>query len=154
VYHYVLENRETELVTLNEELSFAKSYMELHAIRHEGNLKVSISIDNTSGLVVPMSLQIILENALKHNEVSSHKPLIISIHRNGSLLTIENNLQPKKTIVTATGIGLNTIDRRYKHITQRGIDIYKDNSVFRVTIPIIPGFDENATYLSKQSESY
>ena len=139
VYRYVLEQKNKELVSLAEELAFAKSYMSLLKMRFEDSLQFEspeLSLDNESK-VVPLSLQLLLENAVKHNVVNSIKPLKITITEKNGELIIENNLQPKKILEQSSGFGLSNITQRYQLLTNKKVQVFKNESLFRVSIPIL-----------------
>ena len=139
VYRYVLEQKNKELVSLAEELAFAKTYMSLLKMRFEDSLQFEspeLSLDNESK-VVPLSLQLLLENAVKHNVVNSIKPLKITITEKNGELIIENNLQPKKILEQSSGFGLSNITQRYQLLTNKKVQVFKNESLFRVSIPIL-----------------
>lgn len=137
IYRYVLEQKDKELVPLETELNFVLSYINLHRIRHGENLKVEIRVDDKSGYVIPLSIQILLENAFKHNIISEDEPLKVSIWREDNFIVVQNNLQMRKTIDQNGGIGLETISKRYEFFTKRPLLINEDNGFFTVRIPII-----------------
>jgi two-component system LytT family sensor kinase len=139
VYRYVLEQKNKELVSLTEELTFAKSYMSLLKMRFEDSLQFNapeVALDSESK-VVPLSLQLLLENAVKHNIVNSSNPLKISITEIDGDLVIENNLQPKKILEQSSGFGLANIKQRYHLLTQKKVHVFKSENIFRVSIPIL-----------------
>ena len=140
VYRYVLENKEKDLITLGTELEFIKSYSFLLDIRFSGKLFVEIDIDEKylENLVVPMVLQLLVENAVKHNTFSKKNPLKISLTvDNDNFLTVVNNLQNRKTQMVSTGVGLVNISKRYALLTdaQPVFDITGD--YFTARIPLI-----------------
>lgn len=139
VYRYVLEQRNKDLVPIEEELKFAKTYMELLGMRFEDAVKFNIpdSITNNELKIVPLSLQLLLENAVKHNVVSSSKPLIISIYEENNHLIIENNVNPKEAIGKSTKVGLQNIADRYGLITDRPVKIENNNTTFKVSLPLL-----------------
>ncbi|ARN70995.1 histidine kinase [Nonlabens sp. SCSIO 43208] len=139
VYRYVLEQRNKELVTINEELQFARTYVNLLKTRFENSIEVIIpnEASNPDAQVVPLSLQLLLENAVKHNVVSDTKPLLIEIFEDGDMLAIKNNLQPKQVVKRSSGVGLNNIASRYALLSNRKMSIDKQDDNFRVNIPII-----------------
>jgi two-component system LytT family sensor kinase len=98
IYRYVLEQRNKDLVPIEEELNFAKAYVELLGMRFEDAVKFSIpdEVSNKELKIVPLSLQLLLENAVKHNVVSSTKPLEIIIFEEDGFLHIQNNINPKR----------------------------------------------------------
>ena len=137
IYRYVLEHRESELVSLNEEINFIKSFINLHLLRHGESLQVSIDIDDTSGLIIPLSLQILLENCFKHNVISEEKPLKVKVWREGDYVMVQNNLQKRKTVLDSGGVGLETICRRYEYLLQRKIEIVVGGEFHTVKVPIL-----------------
>jgi two-component system LytT family sensor kinase len=139
VYRYVLEQRNKDLVPIEEELKFAKTYMELLGMRFEEAVQFNIpdNISNNELKIVPLSLQLLLENAVKHNVVSTSKPLTINIYEEGSYLIITNNVNPKEAIGKSTKIGLQNIADRYGLITDKGVKIENNNKLFRVSLPLL-----------------
>ncbi|MEZ4853650.1 2TM domain-containing protein [Flavobacterium sp.] len=154
VYRYVLEQRDKELVTIEEELNFARIYMNLILMRFENSISFELpNIENTEiadGKVVPLSLQLLLENCIKHNSVSQQKPLHIKIYVENNELIIENNLQKKEVFNERKGVGLQNIVSRYAILTDRKIRILESDAIFKVTLPILTKQIENnmntATY--------
>ncbi|MBU3822876.1 histidine kinase [Flavobacteriaceae bacterium XHP0103] len=139
VYRYVLEQKDKELVSVDEELEFAKTYMSLLKMRFEDSIvfEVPEKASNPESKVVPLSLQLLLENAVKHNTVTSSKPLHIRIYEAGSDLVVENNLQPKEIVKKSSGVGLSNVMQRYNLLTNRKIDITKEAHRFAVAIPML-----------------
>mgnify|MGYP001825180484 CR=1 FL=1 len=139
VYRYVLEQKSKELVTVDEELQFAKTYMSLLKMRFEDSIVFTMpeKASNPESKVVPLSLQLLLENAVKHNMVTSSKPLHIKIYEDQGNLIVENNLQPKQIVKKSSGVGLSNIMQRYELLTSRKIDINKSTSKFTVAIPML-----------------
>tara|TARA_B100000795_G_scaffold28827_1_gene19049 strand:- start:602 stop:1963 length:1362 start_codon:yes stop_codon:yes gene_type:complete len=139
VYRYVLEQRNKDLVPITEELNFAKTYMQLLGMRFEDAVKFNIpdSISNDELKIVPLSLQLLLENAVKHNVVSSSKPLTINIYEEDNYLIIENNVNPKEAMGKSTKVGLQNIADRYGLITDKGVKIENNNKTFKVSLPLL-----------------
>jgi two-component system LytT family sensor kinase len=139
IYRYVLEQRNKDLTTLTEELKFAKTYMELLGMRFEDAVKFNIpdTVSNVDLKIVPLSLQLLLENAVKHNVVSSSKPLTIHIYEKEDYLIIENNVNPKEAIGKSTKVGLQNIADRYGLITPKGVKIENNNKTFKVSLPLL-----------------
>jgi two-component system LytT family sensor kinase len=139
VYRYVLEQRNKDLVPIEEELKFAKTYMELLGMRFEEAVQFNIpdTISNNELKIVPLSLQLLLENAVKHNVVSTSKPLTINIYEEGGYLIIANNVNPKQAIGKSTKVGLQNIADRYGLITDKGVKIENNNKLFRVSLPLL-----------------
>ena len=139
VYRYVLEQKNKELVTVDEELEFAKTYMSLLKMRFEDSIIFDIpdkSI-NPESKVVPLSLQLLLENAVKHNMVTSSKPLNIKIYENNGDLVVENNLQPKQIVKKSSGVGLENIKQRYQLLSSKSVYINQQANSFAVSIPML-----------------
>ena len=138
IYRYVLQQKSQDLIEVNQELSFAKTYMDLLKIRFEDSIDFIITDNLEEQLkIVPLSLQLLLENAVKHNEISTKKQLKITIYKEDNYLIIENNLSPKKSLVKSTKIGLNNIQERYALITKLPIVIEKTNKTFKVKLPLL-----------------
>ena len=139
VYRYVLEQKNKELVTVDEELQFAKTYMSLLKMRFEDSIifEMPEQASNPESKVVPLSLQLLLENAVKHNMVTSSNPLRIRIYEYGNNLVVENNSQPKQIVKTSSGVGLSNITQRYDLLTNKKVNINKEASRFSVAIPML-----------------
>ena len=139
VYRYVLEQRNKDLIPLMQEIKFANTYMELLGMRFEDAVKFDIpsSVSDENLKIVPLSLQLLLENALKHNVVSSSKPLTVRIYEQGSYLIIENNINPKEAIGKGTRVGLRNIADRYGLISDKNVIIENDHKIFKVSIPLL-----------------
>ncbi|GAA3613507.1 2TM domain-containing protein [Flavivirga amylovorans] len=139
VYRYVLEQKDKELITVDEELQFAKTYMSLLKMRFEDSIVFDMpeKASNPESKVVPLSLQLLLENAVKHNMVTSSKPLHIKIYEERDYLVVENNLQPKQIVKKSSGVGLSNIKQRYDLLTNRKVNINKEANRFAVAIPML-----------------
>lgn len=139
VYRYLLDNRNSELITLEDELNFIRSYIYLLEIRFDTNIKFDISISDECSrkLLPPMSLQMLVENAIKHNEVSENLPLRISIKTTDCKLEVINDLQLRSNVEPSTKSGLNNIRDRYKFYTNDAIAVYQDQKVFKVVLPLL-----------------
>ncbi len=139
VYRYVLEQKDKELVTVDEELKFARTYMTLIQLRFEDSIVFDIpdQASNPDAKVVPLSLQILLENTVKHNVVMPEKPLHIKIYEKDGFLIVENNLQPKEVVKQSSGVGLGNVQQRYALLTKRKFSVYKTESAFIAELPIL-----------------
>ena len=139
IYRYVLEQKDKELVSVVEELAFAKTYMNLLKMRFENSLFYEIQIEeiNPEAKVVPLSLQLLLENTVKHNVVSEQRPLHIRIFIEGDYLVIQNDFQKKEVLQDRQGVGLQNIINRYGIITNRKVQIEQNENTFTVKIPIL-----------------
>lgn len=139
VYRYVLEQKNKDLVSVDEELDFAKTYMSLLKMRFEDSIVFEIpeQASNPESKVVPLSLQLLLENAVKHNMVTSSKPLHIKIYESNGMLVVENNLQPKQIVKKSSGVGLSNIQQRYELLTNKRVNINQQAHSFAVAIPML-----------------
>jgi sensor histidine kinase YesM len=147
VYRYVLEQRHKELVSVDEELNFARAYVGLLKTRFEQSIQIDIPVKSAiqDARVVPLSLQLLLENAVKHNVVSDSKPLQLRIYENNNQLVVENNLQKRDVATQGCGVGLQNIAARYKLLTDRKMSIIENKTHFKVQIPIITSNNEILT---------
>lgn len=139
IYRYVLEQKDKELVSVEEELAFAKTYMNLLKMRFENSLfyELPTSFINPEAKVVPLSLQLLLENTVKHNVVSEQRPLHIRIYVEGDYLAVQNDYQKKEVLQDRQGVGLQNIVNRYGIITNRKVLIAQNEKTFTVKIPIL-----------------
>ncbi|MBT8218295.1 MAG: histidine kinase [Bacteroidia bacterium] len=139
VYRYVLDVRDREVVDLKEELAFIDSYTFLLKIRHSDGLHVDNQLGDTNGVkIAPLSLQMLVENAVKHNVVSEHEPLTIDIGREGDFIYVKNNLQRKSNNQSKMlKVGLENITERYRILSDRAVEIEDDGSFFKVKLPVL-----------------
>jgi len=138
-YRYILDQKNKELVPLEEELDFAKTYIELLQMRFEESLTFEIDQENEhpEAKVVPLSLQLLLENVIKHNKATSSKPLHIVIKQENGYLYVENNLNLRQINEDRKGIGLTNIANRYALLTNKPIKVEQTETNFIVKIPIL-----------------
>ena len=139
VYRYVLEQKDKELVSVAEELTFAKTYMNLLKMRFENSITFEIpeGFDNEEAKVVPLSLQLLLENCIKHNVASEAKPLHVKISINNNQLVVANNLQKKEVLSDRKGVGLQNIVNRYAILTKRNVLVEENEQEFKIFLPIL-----------------
>lgn len=139
VYRYVLDSRNLEVVSLHDELEFLESFIFLQKIRFGENLNIQLDVPkNESVYILPLSLQILMENAIKHNVVSEADPLNINLGlRDNKYIVFSNKIKPKKSMDEGTGIGLENIKMRYKYLTEHPVVIQEDSDEFIVKIPIL-----------------
>lgn len=139
VYRYFLNKENEQTVTLKQELEFVMIYVDLLKERFADGLDIEMDVptEYMKCHIVPCALQIMVENATKHNIVSPEKPLKITIVAKGRTITVNNNLQPKLTPVESTGLGLSNISQQYEDISQESIAIEKTSTEFTVTIPLL-----------------
>ena len=139
VYRYVLEQKDKYLIPFDDELDFARTYMELLKMRFEDAIRFEIpeKSSNPDAKIIPLSLQILLENAVKHNEISSENPLEIKIFESDDELVIENKINPKQSLGKSTRIGLQNIKDRYKLLTNRPVIIDDSGDKFTIRLPLL-----------------
>lgn len=139
VMRYTLHDNLSPTVTLNEEMSFVRSYIYLLQMRYEDNLKFDIDIPQglSQRQVPPMAIQLLIENAVKHNEISNRKPFTIHIYTESNRLCVSNRVQPKLSDSSSTGIGLANLSKRYKLLFRQDITIEENEKTFKVTLPLI-----------------
>ena len=140
VYRYVLENKETKLVKLKNELEILDSYIYLQNIRYGENISFKVSVDEEkrNWQIAPLTLQMLIENAIKHNVVSKGKPLFIDIYTDPyNNIVVKNALQKKKTQTYSSGIGLKNIRSRYAFLIDRKLRVLEGNEYFTVKVPLI-----------------
>lgn len=145
VYRYILQNKDRELVSLSEEIEFVKSYLYLLRMRYPDNLSVEFKINYQymDLTIPPLTLQMLAENAIKHNVVSKAKPLKIEIYiENGKSVVVKNNLQPKDSLDKSTKTGLENIRKRYSILGQKEVDIITSATNFMVAVPLIDLLEE------------
>ncbi len=140
VYRYILQHKDKEIVKLETELEFVNAYNFLMKMRFEDSLhlKIRVSKEEKEKFIVPLSIQMLVENAVKHNVVSQSKPLEVEIFvDSGQKLIVRNNLQKKLQGVNSMKTGLKNIERQYHYLSQREVDIFETKSHFTVVLPLI-----------------
>jgi len=145
VYRYLLRTNEDELTSLTNEINFIDSYFHLLQTRFGKGVTLlkSIQPHDYDKLLPPLTLQLLVENAVKHNTVGKNKPLVIEIITSGEYLTVRNNLQRKTLKVESSKIGLFNIAEKYRLINKSAIEIAEAGGYFSVTVPLIEGVGQN-----------
>jgi sensor histidine kinase YesM len=138
IYRYILDHEEADLIPLNEELAFVDRYFDLQKERTSNKAHLNINIKNVDRYkVIPVSLQILVENALKHNSASENNPLKIKICKEGLFVVVSNNMQRKSVLDNSYGTGLSNLKERVKLVTGMGMVVNQENNEFTVKIPVI-----------------
>jgi PAS domain S-box-containing protein len=139
IYRYVLETLEQQVVTLGKELDFTRSYLFLQQIRHGNDLSYSINLPSSllNRVLPPLSLQVVLENAIKHNIVNESKPLRIEVFSEDCTLIVRNNIQPKISAVASTGLGLKNLVKRYGLISEFTPTFQLNTEYYVARLPLI-----------------
>ena len=139
VYRFVLDSRKQEVVDLETELKFVKDYMYLQKIRFGENLncKMEVSAGLMSKMVPPLSIQMLVENAIKHNEVSEEFPLSIDIVASGDEIVVSNSVRAKINKEPSSGAGLDNIKDRYEFLSGKKVAIVAGKDTFEVRLPLL-----------------
>lgn len=139
VYKYFLINRNKQLVPLPDELEFMENYFYLLKIRHDDKLQMQLEVkaQDDRTLIPPCALQILLENAIKHNEFTAKEPLMIRVQQNGQGLKVSNDVKPKPYPAHSTGIGLKNLSARYRILCKKDIKVERNGTSFSVRLPLI-----------------
>lgn len=138
VYRYVLENKDKNSVSLQTEIDFVSQYVKLLETRFGDGLNVIFNISDIARekAIVPVTMQILIENAVKHNTTSKDSPLVIKVKTESDYLVIENNLQKKGAIETSNGQGLENLKNLYRFISDRPVEVVETATSFAVKIPL------------------
>lgn len=138
IYRYILENSSKNKVPLEAELSFISDYFYLHKIRDDEKIELEMNVKETDKFeILPVSLQILVENAIKHNKATREDPLKISVYVEGQQIVVKNNLQIMATQIRSTGIGLKNLAERVKLISGGVLIIEETNNYFLVKVPLL-----------------
>ncbi|MBC7950006.1 MAG: sensor histidine kinase [Chitinophagaceae bacterium] len=140
VYRYILQNKARDLVLLREEMEFLKSYFLLLQIRFDTAVSLKIKIDEQAldtYLVPPISLQVLAENAMKHNEISESNPLLLEIEMREDKIYVHNEIRRKDLRKTSSRIGLQNLRERYKLTTDKEVVILEEENDFTVILPLL-----------------
>ncbi|MBP6024570.1 sensor histidine kinase [Ferruginibacter sp.] len=140
VYRYILNNHDKELVDIKTELEFIKPYIFLLQKRFAVGLEITIEVPEAyeKFYVIPASLQMLIENAIKHNVISKTKPLHIDVHINGNnTIVVSNNLQLRQSVDNSTQIGLANIIKRYQLVSGKNVMVKNDSADFTVALPLL-----------------
>jgi two-component system LytT family sensor kinase len=143
-YRFTLESRKMDLIPLREELQILDSYVYLLKARFEDGFVLENQVDQRQydSAVPPFTLQLLIENCIKHNVVSLDKPLHIKLYTEGDFVVIENQIQLKRGVLS-TGVGLDNINQRFSHLIHKEIEIEKNETIFKVKIPMIYDYRNN-----------
>lgn len=139
IYRYMLSHEEEVLVRLRDEMEFTGQYLDLMKLRFQEGLEIEIDIDENAlnKELVPCSVQLLIENATKHNAINPANPLKISIQASESEICVSNNVCPKLTPVNSTGKGLKYIRQQFMDISSKEIEIVSNDRIFKVTLPLL-----------------
>jgi sensor histidine kinase YesM len=140
VYRYVLLSKDRTTVTLKEEMEFVNAFLYLAQVRFQSGLEVDTQISSKSWnlAVAPLSIQLLVENALKHNVISRQHPLKITIRETDGYLWVSNAIHKKEVLEPTTKVGLKNILEQYKLLSELPVHIYRDALRFEVALPLLP----------------
>ena len=140
VFRYVLQHKDKAMVPLETELAFIKNYISLLHTRFDGTFRVQCIVDDDmlDRQIVPVTLQILIENAIKHNTISEARPMTVTISTNDGCLAVSNPVQRKRQVETANGQGLENLTLLYSYLSPRPVEITEKENVFRVRVPLLP----------------
>lgn len=140
VYRYILQHKDKEVVDLGTELDFTEAYIHLMKVRFEDALRIEVNVEpeHRRSLIAPLTLQLLLENALKHNVASHAHPLHVDIRvENGRTLVVRNNLRRRQDVIDSTGTGLSNVKQRYAILSDRRVDVIESREHFLVALPLL-----------------
>ncbi len=134
MYRYILQSSDRNLVSLEEELKFLESYIFLIKTRYRNRFEIEVNIDKPffEKKVPPLSLQLLVENAVKHNEISETNPLLVKVYSENDFICVENKIRLRATFVDSTGNGLSNLNKRYFLLKEHQILISDANNIFKV----------------------
>ncbi|MBD0852223.1 sensor histidine kinase [Maribacter arenosus] len=138
MYRYILQSSDSDLVSLKEELKFLESYTYLIQTRYRDRFQIDIHIEDKylNEKIPPLALQILVENAVKHNEISETNPLKVEVYTKDGSLVVQNQIQPRTTLSENSGYGLQNLEKRYALLKKNKISIHKKNNIFMVELPL------------------
>lgn len=138
-YRFTLESRKLDLIHVSEEMEILNAYLFLQKARFDGGFTFTSDLSDSTlhTLIPPFTLQLLIENCIKHNVVSLQKPLHIRVYEKDNQIIVENPIQPKTGEVNSLGVGLKNIDLRYSHLLEKHIDIINDEKLFQIKLPLI-----------------
>jgi two-component system, LytTR family, sensor kinase len=138
IYRYILENSSKDKVPLQSELAFINDYFELHKIRDEEKIVLAMDVPVSARFdILPVSLQILIENSVKHNRATRIDPLTIEIYLEGQQIVVRNNLQKMATQIKSTGVGLKNLAKRVKLISGKDLNVVETNTHYVVKFPLL-----------------
>ena len=137
IYRYILENNQKDKIPLESELEYIRDYSDLHKIRDEEKIVLTINAPDAAKYeILPVSLQILIENAIKHNMATRENPLMIDVFIEGMYIVVKNNLQRMAIHLGSTGVGLKNLAERVILITRKPLIIEEKNNYFIVKVPL------------------
>lgn len=138
MYRYILQSNDRDLVLVSEELKFLESYIFLIKTRYRNRFEIEFDLDETllDRTIPPLALQLLVENAVKHNEISEEYPLKVKVYSKNELLVVENKLRPRTNFVDSTKKGLSNLNKRFSILKHHEISVSTTNGIFKVTLTL------------------
>lgn len=139
MYRYILQSGESDLVSVREELKFTESYTHLIRTRYRDRFSIDIQIDDQflDQDIPPLALQLLVENAVKHNEISTNNPLTVRIYLKEGSIYVENRIQPRTVLKEGTKNGLLNLKKRYVLLLKKEVKVHTENNIFAVELPLV-----------------
>ena len=139
IYRYILKSRDSEVVPLQEEIDFVQTYINLQKTRFKNGLQVNINIDENDlhKKIPPVTLQNMVENAIKHNIIDVDAPLVMDIYTENGYLVVKNNLQKKQVVESSNKQGLSNLRSLYKYLSDKPLTIEEKDNSYSIRIPLI-----------------
>jgi len=139
IYRYILDHQDDKVVSIEDELVFVNRYAKLQSIRFNQNFSINIDSPNSTGSkgIIPMALQLVIENVFKHNVVTEEQPMLVNINISEYLVTVSNPIQEKKIKDDSHQLGIANIKKRYELLTEQPCTFEKQNNIYEVKLPII-----------------
>lgn len=139
IYRYILENSNVDLINLSKELAFVKDFFFLQKLRDNGKINLNLDLPEIEKYeILPISLQLLIENALKHNAATMESPLEIKVSLEDGFVVVENNQQAKMQLEPSSKIGLQNLKERVKLVMNKEVSIVSENGLFIVKVPVKP----------------
>lgn len=139
IYRYMIKSEDEDVVPLRDELTFVEQYVDLLKLRFPEGFEVEMDIPESvmSRYVLPCSIQLLIENATKHNAVSPDNPLVVKIKIDDEIISVSNNIIPKITRAESTGLGQKYICQQYMDLSGKAVEISNENGIYCITLPLL-----------------
>jgi len=139
VYRYLLQSNQQDMATLKSELDFIENYYSLLKTRFGTGIEMEVNIDSNmlQRMIAPLTIQLLIENAVKHNTVMPEKPLLITMRTESERLIVENRLQPRSSAIVSLKTGLKNIRDKYRILSSEQVLIQQTNEIFSISIPLL-----------------
>jgi len=144
IYRYILESTHHRIVPLSEEVAFIESYLFLLKIRFGDKLKIDLDVNALDNeYIVPVAIQMLVENAVKHNQITKENPLKIQIFKKDRRLFVQNKYQPKVSPKDSTGTGLMNLEQQFRILSDKTVEISQENGFYTVSLPLLENKKED-----------